>query len=310
MVVRARVRRERATRSTPSADGHHQQPGDQRQPRVEVLGQHVLRQRSVTRPSANTPIVCVTVTVAPSATACRARAARADQVGGDHRLAVARRERVQRAPAERGQQQQHEQHAAARAASANRPAKPSPARSRRGARPPRGAVGRDHACRRPGATAKRRRALVERARQQVLRVAAQAVRRVAARGRSSAPPCPSPGRATIAFQPTRPGKVPSRSSTRARVAHARAQRQLDPRRLQPALRRRGKREPRRPGRRAARPRRPSTVSTRPRCDLRALARRAPRRGEAALLERRDLGLVEHVAHVDAVGRDAHRPSGG
>ena len=73
------------------ADADHEQARHEVQPRVEVLGQDVLRQQRASRaPSANTPIVCVTVTVAPSATACRARAARADQVGGDHRLAVAR----------------------------------------------------------------------------------------------------------------------------------------------------------------------------------------------------------------------------
>ena len=63
------------------------------------LGQHVLaRGASVTAPSANTPAVCVTVTIAPSATRVPRRPARADQVGGDHRLAVPGRERVHARP--------------------------------------------------------------------------------------------------------------------------------------------------------------------------------------------------------------------
>ena len=59
---------------------------------------------SVTKPSANTVAVCATVTVAPSAKACRARAAGAGQVRRHHGLAVAGRERVQRSPAHRDQQ--------------------------------------------------------------------------------------------------------------------------------------------------------------------------------------------------------------
>ena len=68
--VLPRRRRERSTRR---ADAEHEQARDEVQPRIEVLRQHVLRQRERRRaPSANTPIVCVTVTVAPSATAWRA----------------------------------------------------------------------------------------------------------------------------------------------------------------------------------------------------------------------------------------------
>ena len=46
-------------------------PDDQVQPRVQVLGQDYADSVSATTPSAITPAVCVTVTVAPSATACR-----------------------------------------------------------------------------------------------------------------------------------------------------------------------------------------------------------------------------------------------
>ena len=56
---------------------------------------------SVTRPSANTPIVCVTVTISAEQRRVARRAALADQVGGHDRLAVPGRERVRRAPEER-----------------------------------------------------------------------------------------------------------------------------------------------------------------------------------------------------------------
>ena len=64
------------------------------------------------------------------------RPARADQVRGHHRLAVARRERVQRAPGERGQQQQDE-HALARRGGAERARERRRRRARRRARPAR-----------------------------------------------------------------------------------------------------------------------------------------------------------------------------
>ena len=54
------------------ADAEHQQAGDEVQPRVQVLGQHVLGQAERDQAERKTPAVWVTVTVAPSATACRA----------------------------------------------------------------------------------------------------------------------------------------------------------------------------------------------------------------------------------------------
>ena len=63
---------------------------------------------SVTSPRANTPIVWVTVTIAAERDGIPRAAARADEVRRDHALAVAGRERVHRAPAERGEQQEHE----------------------------------------------------------------------------------------------------------------------------------------------------------------------------------------------------------
>ena len=83
------------------ADADDQQRRDEVQPRVELVGDDELREASVTRPSAKTPIVCVTVTISPRQHRVPRRAARADQVGGDDRLAVPGRERVRRAPEER-----------------------------------------------------------------------------------------------------------------------------------------------------------------------------------------------------------------
>ena len=56
---------------------------------------------SVTRPSANTPAVCVTVTVPPRIMRVARLPARAREVGGDHRLAVPGREGVEHAEHER-----------------------------------------------------------------------------------------------------------------------------------------------------------------------------------------------------------------
>ena len=121
---------------------------------------------SVTRPSANTPIVCVTVTVAPSATAWRARAARADEVRRHHRLAVAGRERVQRAPAERAASRSRAARPRPTAASLEQTGEAVAARARRSRRaapwrraPP--------ACRRRARRAKLALAAVERAVEQV-----------------------------------------------------------------------------------------------------------------------------------------------
>ena len=114
---------------------------------------------------------------------------------------------------------------------------------------------------------------------------------------------PLPGCATIAFQPARPSNVSSRRRTRARLADRGRERELDARHLQAPLSVR-ECDPRRAGRGAAATARPSTFEVaahwRPRSRLRA---RTSRGGEAAFLERRDLGLVEYVERVDAVARD-------
>ena len=91
----------------PDADDH--QPGRERQPRVELLRQDPRgepQRDGAERDDAGR--VRDGDGRAEHERVARA-AARADEVGGDHRLAVAGRERVQRAPAERGEQQQDEQ---------------------------------------------------------------------------------------------------------------------------------------------------------------------------------------------------------
>ena len=161
-------------------------------------------------------------------------AARADEVGGHHRLAVAGRERVHRAPAERGEQQQ-EQHALAGGgvgehageAVARRGLAPSRGRvaPRRRARPTRAVAGRDR-------EARARRSA--RARQQVLRVAAQAAGRVvggharahggpAARARDDRPPADAAGEGPVAHL-----------DARARRDRGAVSAQLEARRRQPA----------------------------------------------------------------------------
>ena len=142
-----------------------------------------------------------------------------------------------------------------------------------------------------------------RAAEQVLRIGAQAVGRVAG-GADERTAVPSPGTARTAFQPTRPGNVPSWSRP-VRVAGTRRRSASSTRVVfRPPCPARVGQLP--PGATAA-----ATAARR-----RSSARRARELGEllgehrgaatAALLERRDLRLVEHVANVDAVARDRHR----
>ena len=109
----ARAARQRE-RSRPIPTRDDQEPGREAEPGIEVLRRDPLRPGpSATSPRANTPIVWVTVTIPPRAMASRGRPLRPDEVGGDHRLAVARLERVQGSPAQRREQEQQE-HALAR----------------------------------------------------------------------------------------------------------------------------------------------------------------------------------------------------
>ena len=284
------------------ADHDDQQPETRSSHGYRSSGSMYCERASVTRPSANTPIVWVTVTVAPSATACRGRAARADQVGGDHRLAVAGRQRVQRAPAEGGEEQEH-QHALARrgvleqageavarcravvvnvaALAARRDqravAGPRPRSSPRGGRagcpagPPDSGAGR------------------------------RLGRRSGVRVRTAVP---SPGSATIALQPTRPAKVPSRSRTARGESDGGAQRNSKRVVSRPPL----------PRGKVSRGSAGQLERDAPAVDgqleaaahLVALALEHLGARQAALLDGRDLRLVEDVAHVDPVVRDPHR----
>ena len=130
VVVRVAVRppARRCERSTAAPTATTSRPETRFSHGYSVSGSTYCESASVIAPSANTPAVCVTVTIAPSATACRGLAARADQVRGHHRLAVPRRERVHGAPAEGGEQQQ-QQHALARRGVAEDLRQPSSARS-------------------------------------------------------------------------------------------------------------------------------------------------------------------------------------
>ena len=274
------------------------------------LGQDVLRERERRRaPSANTPIVWVTVTVAPEHDGVARRAARADEVGGDHRLAVAGRQRVQRAPAERGQQQEQQNAPRPAAASANTPREAGRRSGRASSSPAPRARG---AITRPGPRAAREgagRACRRRAREQRRGVGAQPVRsgrRVRdARAHRGAR---VPERRRSAFQPTRPGNVSSRSATARGSRTAARSRQLDAGRRQAALSLR-ERDPSRPRRGASGDRPPVDAPVPGRAHLGALAARAPAAGASPRsLEGRDLGLVEHVAHVDAVATRRARAS--
>ena len=114
---------------------------------------------------------------------------------------------------------------------------------------------------------------------------------------------PRPGAATTAFQPTRPGNVPSRRSTR-RAPSAGAVRASSSRVVGRPPAPSGNDSRGAPaGSSATLP--PVDLQLEPAGDLGELSPEHLRAAEALLLCGRDLGLVEHVAHVHPVGRDAH-----
>ena len=96
-----------------SSHRDHHQARDQRQPGVELLGKDVLRERECYETQREDPDRVRDRDGHAEQHGVTRRSAGPDQVGGDHRLAVARRERMQRAPAE-GRQEHHDQHAATR----------------------------------------------------------------------------------------------------------------------------------------------------------------------------------------------------
>ena len=87
---------------------HHEEPGREVEPRIEVLGEHVLREgerHETEREDADR--VGDRDGGAEDHGMARA-AAGADQIGGHHGLAMAGRERVKRSPSEGGEEQQQE----------------------------------------------------------------------------------------------------------------------------------------------------------------------------------------------------------
>ena len=232
---------------------------------------------SVTSPSAKTPMVWVDGHDRAERDRVPRRAARADEVAGDHRLAVAGRERVERAPAERCEQQQDSTPWPRRRRRRGRRSRPPAVLDRLGRPPARGAVTVPS----PGFTSKLAVAPVERALEQVGGIDGQPLRRVAAR-RVERTAVPAPGWITTARQPIRPGKVPSCSSTFRGPSDPRDEVELEARGLKAALARpeaRARAPPRaraRPDRRRRSGRRRSSTSARlaaitsPRCSRRAL----------------------------------------
>ena len=291
------ARRRRCERRTRAPTTEHEQARHEVQPRVQVLGQHVLpTARASTSPSANTPAVWVTVTVAPSATACRG----VPRVPTRYAATIALPW-----PGDSACSAPHPN-----AASRSRTSTPWPAaaalndaRSRPPARPPRrrspwrpsGASSVPS----PGADRERRVAHVGRAAEQRPRDSGAARRRVA--GRDARAHAPSPARA-------RDDRLPAHAARERAVVQAHrggpphARRAAAARRASCAGRpaRRGWLSAARPAVRSG-TRRPSTVSASPRCTSPGLRRDELGVGQPALLERRDLGLVEDVPHVDAVG---------
>ena len=71
MVVVPAAARGDASGARTHPDADHEQRRDEVQPRVEASGTMNSESASVTSPSANTPAVCVTVTIRPRSSACR-----------------------------------------------------------------------------------------------------------------------------------------------------------------------------------------------------------------------------------------------
>ncbi len=227
-------------------------------------------------------------------------ALRPDQVGGDHRLAVAGRERVQRAPAE-GREQQDEQHAlAGRRLLEERGEAVAPGAAGGHLAGALGAWRRQRAA--TGCHRERCLAAVERAVQQILRVAAQAVGGI-------------PARRLGAHRGVLTGRGHDRLPAHAvlegfvlepdppRRVHSRAEVDLEPRGLEAARTRREAEA------RLAHPaqlgRPPVDAEREPALHLVELALEQLGARNAALLDGRDLRLVEHVADVHALRRDGH-----
>jgi hypothetical protein len=96
VAVRARGVRDAAART--EAPIRPRAARDEVQPRVEVIRHDELRERERDEAEREDADVCVAVTIRPEQRRVPGRAALADEVGGDDRLAVPGRERVGGAP--------------------------------------------------------------------------------------------------------------------------------------------------------------------------------------------------------------------
>ncbi len=108
VVVMVRVHAPDAHPQDAQTDGDDEDAGGEVDPRVEGVGHDPLRERERHEPSANTPTVCVTVTIAPSAAASRGVPRLPIEIRGDDRLAVSGRQRVRCAPEERGRERRED----------------------------------------------------------------------------------------------------------------------------------------------------------------------------------------------------------
>ena len=233
--VRCGARQRTRERSTPAPTATTIRPDDQRQPRVEVLGQHVLGQpqgheperehpdrvrdgdgRRRARPRGAACLGCRPGTPPPSP--CRGRA-------------TARGARPSRTP--RAAAAEH----ALAGGRVLEQAGEAVARRACGRDPPPSALGATSVPS-AGPTRKPGLAPVERAVEQVLRIAPQPVGGVAA-GASVRTAVPSPGRDTIAFQPDPALEGASCSVTRRGAVRRRRQRELHPGGVEAARRRAG-----------------------------------------------------------------------
>ena len=281
------------------SDHHHEQAGDQVEPRVQVLGQDVLRQRERDEAEREHADGVGHGDRRAQGHGMARLAAGAHQVGGDHRLSVARRQRVKRAPAECREQQQH-QHALTRGGVLEDPREAVTAGPRGGGLAALGA--RRHQGSGAGLHREGGLAPVERAVEKVLRVAAQPVGGVAA-GRVRAHRRARAGRRHHRLPAHAVGERVVGELHPPGVAHHGAQRLLEAGRVEPRL----------PGWEAQSRLELAQLHAPPvdgeaqvATQLRLLALDQLRARQALLLGGGDLRLVEHVEHVHAVVGDLDR----
>ena len=159
------------------SDGDDEDTRREREPRVEVLGEHPGRQPERHEPEREHARGVRDRDGEPEQHRVGRRAAGADEIRGHHALAVARRQRVQRAPSGGGEQQQHEHTATGGGVRQQRGEARVGSVRRRGPQPLAGGARRGHRAA-AGSHRQGRLAHVGRAGEQRLRIAAQAVGQV------------------------------------------------------------------------------------------------------------------------------------